>query len=87
MQGDQQQETPPAPQSSSRKAPADGNGKRPPKVSSKNVRRVEEQVVENPEFLDDLAISDDNANDDVTDGPPMGTGITSRFNICHEHLH
>ena len=37
--------------------------------------------MENPEFLDDLAInSDNNANADAAEGQPMGTGITSRFN-------
>ena len=37
--------------------------------------------MENPEFLDDLALnSDDSANGDVAEGQPMGTGITSRFN-------
>ena len=56
--------------------------KKNPKAStSKNVHRVEEQVMENPEFLDDLALnSDDNANADAAEGQPMGTGITSRFN-------
>ena len=49
--------------------------------TSKNVYRVEEQVMENPEFLDDLALnSDDNANAHAAEGQPMGTGITSRFN-------
>ena len=69
--------------------PTDGNGKKTPKASSsKNVRRVKEQVTENPEFLDDLAMnSDENANDDAAEGPPMGTGNTSRFNISHEQLH
>ena len=55
--------------------------------SSKNVHMVEEEVMENPEFLDDLSMnSDDNGDDDAAEGPPMGTGITSRFNISHEHL-
>ena len=87
VEGDQQ-EAQPAPQPSSRKAP-DGNGKKPPKASSsKNVHRVEEQVMKYPEFLDDLAInSGDNADHDAADGPPMGTGILSSFSISHEHLH
>ena len=78
VEGDQQQ-APPAPQHPSRK-PTDGNAKKPPKASSsKNVHRVKEQVMENPEFLDDLAMnSDDNADDDAAEGPP---------NISHENLH
>ena len=46
--------------------------------------------MENPKFLDDLALnSDDNANGDIAEGQPMGTGITSRFNlnIFLDHLH
>ena len=39
-------------------------------------------MTENPEFLDDLAM-----NSDAAEGPPMGTEITSRFNISHEPLH
>ena len=72
----------PAPQPCTRKPVHDGNEKKNPKASiSKNVHRVEEQVMENAEFLDDLALnSDDNANGDVAEGQPMGTGITSRFN-------
>ena len=72
----------PAPQPSTRKPVRDGNEKKNPKAyTSKNVHRVEEQVMENPEFLDDLALnSDDNANADAAEGQPMGTGITSRFN-------
>ena len=87
MQGDEQ-EALPAPQPSSRKPAADGNVKKTPKASSsKNVHRDEEQVMENSEFLDDLAInSDENADDDAAEGPSMGTGITSRFNISHEPL-
>ena len=59
-----------------------------PKAISKYVCRIEEQVMENPEFLDDLAMnSNDNTDEDAAEGPPMGTGITSRFNISPEPLH
>ena len=52
------------------------------------MHRIEEQVMENPEFLDDLAMnSNENADDGAAEGPPVGTGITSRFNISHEPLH
>ena len=72
----------PAPQPCTRKPVCDSNEKKIPKhLTPKNVHRVEEQVMENPEFLDNLALnSDDNANSDVAEGQPMGTGITSRFN-------
>ena len=71
----------PVPQPSTKKPVRDGNAQKNSKAStSKNVHRVEEQVVENPEFLDDLAINnDDNGNIDAAEGQPMGTGITSRF--------
>ena len=82
VQGDEQ-EALPAPQRSSRKSAAGRNATKAPKASSsKNMHRVEEQVMENPEFLDDLALNnDDNTNDDAAEGQPMGTGITSRFNL------
>ena len=38
-------------------------------------------MLENPEFLDDLENNSDGNGCNDVEGPPMGSGIMSRFNI------